>query len=207
MARARASRPGSRLLQVKSSQVLQLQCFSPVPCQDPVYGGPDPLGVLELVLDTPRARRARAAWLQGCADSTMRTREQAEHWGRNLAGNCMYHSIPDVHAACRFASGPLQKAGITVEKGSVESTHKVPTNNYWPVHAAVHGETQKFTVLLERCCICRTFSDERAGSHSHSDRSRPARRADGTAHQWATPRPKKSRRHSCRLGVFSKRLA
>jgi hypothetical protein len=45
--------------QVKSSQVLQLQCFSPVPCQDPVYGGPDPLGVLELVLDTPRARRAR----------------------------------------------------------------------------------------------------------------------------------------------------
>jgi hypothetical protein len=137
---------------------------------------------------------ARAAWLHGCADSTMRTREQAERLntrGRNRARPAIAcTAVPDGHAACRFASEPLQKAGIF--RKIIE----------------VHSKTQKFTCFFsERCYVCRTFSDERAGSHSHSDRSRPARRADGTAHQWATPRPKKSRRHSCRLGVFSKRLA
>jgi hypothetical protein len=136
---------------------------------------------------------ARAAWLQGCADSTMRTREQAEHWGRKSpAGNCMYHST-----------------GCTCSMSICVRSPPKGRNKCWPVHAAVHGETQ-YSIspcFSERCYVCRTFSDERAGSHSHSDRSRPARRADGTAHQWATPRPKKSRRHSCRLGVFSKRLA
>jgi len=44
--------------QVKSSPPAPMLLACSVP-GDPVYGGPDPLGVLELVLDTPRARRAR----------------------------------------------------------------------------------------------------------------------------------------------------
>jgi hypothetical protein len=57
-----ASRPGSREpapSQVKSSPPAPMLLASP--CHHTVYGGPDipVLGVLELVLDTPGARRAR----------------------------------------------------------------------------------------------------------------------------------------------------
>ena len=68
------------------------------------------MGVLELVLDTPGARRARL----GCTAAPSRRRPRTRRDRPQLvspAGNCMYMytAVPEVHAACRFAS--LQKVG------------------------------------------------------------------------------------------------
>lgn len=106
---------------------------------------------------------ARAAWLHGCADSTMRTREQAERLntrGRNRARPAIAcTAVPDGHAACRFASRPLQKAGIF--RKMLARSYRSSQQN-----AEVHRATRRDATCAEPF---RTSAQDRTATRTEAD--------------------------------------